>query len=104
MKRVEKIVKIIQSPNKNKKYRASIYSTLLKKYRNIDFGARGYEQFKDSTGLGKYSFKNHGDTKRRNNYFSRHSGTKYKYAALEKEWKKSNGAYNAKILSHTFLW
>ena len=36
------------------------------------------------------------------NYFNRHSGTPID-KAIEKE-KKSNGYYNAKILSHEYLW
>ena len=100
----EKLKSIIVSPNKNKKYRAEIYDPQTKRTRHIDFGARDYEQYKDSTKLKKYSFKNHGDKKRRDNYFSRHSGIKNKKEAIAKEWRKSNGKYNAKILSHQYLW
>jgi hypothetical protein len=100
----ERIKSIKVSPNKNKKYRAEIYNPKTKTTRNIDFGARDYEQFKDSTKIKKYRSKNHGDRKRRNNYFSRHSGVKGKTEALKKEWKKSKGKYNAKILSHKYLW
>ena len=74
------------------------------KYRKIHFGASDYEQFKDSTGVGKYSSKNHGDSKRRKSYFLRHSGVQFKKDAVKKEVKKSNGKYTAKILSHLFLW
>ena len=43
--------------------------------------------------------------KRRDNYFSRHSGgIKNKKKALAKEIRKSKGLYNAKILSHKYLW
>ena len=38
------------------------------------------------------------------NYFSRHSGTKKRNEAIALEKKKSNGFYNAKILSHVYLW
>jgi len=73
------------------------------KERTIHFGGKGYEQFKDSTGLGHYSHVNHGTLKRKKNYFSRHSGEKTKNKAVVKELKKSKGCYNAKILSHTTL-
>ena len=38
------------------------------------------------------------------NYFSRHSGTKKRGQAIKLEKKKSKGYYNAKILSHVYLW
>ena len=38
------------------------------------------------------------------NYFSRHSGTKNRKKAINKEIKKSKKKYNAKILSHIYLW
>ena len=38
------------------------------------------------------------------NYFSRHSGTKNRKKAIQKEKRKSRGNYNAKILSHEYLW
>jgi hypothetical protein len=100
----ERIKKIIVSPNKKKKYLAFVYNPNTKKIRKIHFGARGYQQYKDKTKIKKYKNKNHGDKKRKDNYFSRHSGTKNKQEALKKEIKKSKGLYNAKILSHRFLW
>jgi len=102
--KIETLRSIKVSPNKNKKYRAEVYNKRTKKVRNIDFGARAYEQFKDSTKIKKYKNKDHGDPKRRRNYFSRHSGMKTKTKSISKEWKSSNGLYNAKILSHRFLW
>jgi len=100
----ERIKSIKVSPKKNKKYRATVSNNKTKKLRDIDFGARDYQQYKDSTKLKKYKSKNHGDKKRKDNYYSRHSGTKLKSKALKKEWSKSKGKYNAKILSHTYLW
>jgi hypothetical protein len=100
----ERIEKIIVSPNKSKKYLAFIYNPLTKKTRKIHFGARGYQQYKDSTKIEKYKIGNHNDKKRKDNYYSRHSGTKFKQEAIKKEIKKSNGLYNAKILSHKYLW
>lgn len=99
----ESIFKIEKSPIKFKKYRA-IVTEDGDMYRLIDFGDNRYEQYKDSTKLKLYQSKNHGDKKRRRNYFMRHSGLPDKKVALEKEIKKSKGKYNAKILSHEYLW
>lgn len=100
----ERIKSIKPSPNKGKKYRAEVYSNETKRTRFIDFGAADYQQYKDSTPLRKYASKNHGDLQRRKNYFTRHSGVPTKQAAIRKEKRKSNGKYNAKILSHVYLW
>mgnify|MGYP006085794155 FL=1 len=100
----ERIIKFMRGPG-DKKYTARIMHKKTKKIRHIHFGAKGYEQYKDSTPLGLYSSKNHGTKKRRDNYFSRHSGgIKNKKKALAKEIRKSKGIYNAKILSHKYLW
>ena len=37
-------------------------------------------------------------------YFARHSGVKNRTQAIKLEKKKSKGCYNAKILSHVYLW
>lgn len=94
-----KNVKIKQSTRAAKKYMAIFPNGEI-----IHFGARGYEQFKDSTPLKLYSSMDHGDKKRRESYFSRHSGgIKNKKDALKYEWGKS-GRITAKILSHRYLW
>jgi len=93
----ERIKSIKVSPNPKKKYRATLTNG-----RTIDFGARGYAQYKDQ--IGKYASKDHGDRARRSRYFKRHSGVSSKAVALAKEKRKSNGKYNAKILSHEKLW
>ena len=100
----EVIIKIQKSPNKNKKYLAYLKNKRTGKVRKIHFGAHNYQQFKDTTKLKIYAKYNHLDPKRRQNYFSRHSGVRTKREALKKEIKKSNGLYTAKILSHKFLW
>jgi hypothetical protein len=99
----ESIWKIEKSPIEFKKYRAIITSD-YDKFRTIDFGDNRYQQYKDSTKLKLYKNLDHGDPKRRENYFSRHSGVSDKKDALKKEIKKSKGKYNAKILSHEYLW
>jgi hypothetical protein len=100
----EIIKEIIKSPKQFKKYRAIVQNKSTKRIRKIDFGDNRYEQYKDSTKLKKYSNKNHNDINRRKNYFKRHSGTSFKRKALQLEWNRSKGYYNAKILSHQYLW
>jgi ankyrin repeat protein len=100
----ERIVKITKSKVNGKKYAAIVKNIITKKTRTINFGAKGYQQYRDSTKLKAYKSKNHGDAKRRKLYFTRHSGLPTKQLAIKKEWKKSKGMYNPKILSHTYLW
>lgn len=87
-----------RSTRKDKKYMVKIHG------KTIHFGAKSYQQYKDSTGLGLYSHLDHGDSKRRKAYFMRHSGVPTKGEAVQKELGKSGGKYNAKILSHMYLW
>lgn len=100
----ETIIKFEKAKNPDKKYTAYIKNKQTKKIRKLNFGARDYPQYKDRTPLGLYTNKNHGDKKRMARYFSRHSGTKYRYKAIKKEKKESNGNYTPKLLSHIYLW
>ena len=99
----ETIVKFKRGPYP-KKYTAIVKNKKNKKTRKIHFGDRRYQQYKDRTPLKLYKSKNHNTRKRMQNYFSRHSGTKKRGKAIKKEKNKSNGLYNAKILSHVYLW
>ena len=99
----EKILKFERGPN-FKKYTAYVQNKKTKKIRKIHFGDKRYPQYKDRTGLGLYSKNNHYTRKRMQRYFLRHSGTRKRKDAIDKEIKKSNGYYNAKILSHIYLW
>ena len=90
-------IKFFKSNRKNKKYLAVILFN--GKLKMEHFGDRRYEQFKDSTGLGLYSHLDHGDLKRRKNYFLRHSGVPTKKEAMLKEKPGT-----AKWLSHKYLW
>jgi|TARA_B100001093_G_scaffold406769_1_gene395287 hypothetical protein len=99
----ERIVEFKRGPFP-KKYTAFVKNKKTKKVRRIHFGDRRYQQYKDRTGVGLYSHKNHGTRKRMQNYFSRHSGTKKRGKAIKKEKRLSKGHYNAKILSHKYLW
>lgn len=100
----EVILKLEKSKNSKKKYTAFVKNKKTKKVRKIHFGASDYQQYKDRTGLGHFTHKNHYTRKRMQNYFNRHSGTSHRGKAIEKEKKKSRGYYNAKILSHEYLW
>jgi hypothetical protein len=100
----ERIVKFEKSKKNGKKYTAYIENRKTKKIRKLNFGAIGYQQYKDKTPLKIYATINHLDRKRRSNYFSRHSGTPIRTQAIKKEINKSNGLYNPKILSHKYLW
>ena len=99
----ERILKFVKGPPK-KKYTAFIQNKKTKKVRKIHFGASDYPQYRDRTPLKLYAYKDHNTRKRMQNYFSRHSGTRSRSKAIKKEKKKSKGLYNAKILSHEYLW
>jgi len=99
----EQIIKFEKGPFP-KKYTAYVKNKKTHKIRKINFGDSRYQQFKDRTPLGLYKNKDHKTRKRMKNYFNRHSGTKNRKKAIEKEKRKSNGLYNAKILSHVYLW
>ena len=101
----EKIIKFEKSINPDKKYMAYIKDLETGKIHTIHFGASAYEQYKDRTPLKLYSNKNHSNKTRQKNYYSRHShGITNRKKAIEYEIRKSNGYYNAKILSHIYLW
>ena len=100
----EKIIKFERSQITGKKYTAYIKNKATKKIRKIHFGASDYQQYKDRTPLKLYAYKNHNNRQRMQNYFNRHSGTKKRGAAIALEKRKSKGYYNAKILSHVYLW
>lgn len=99
----EYIITITKGP-RFKKYTAYVKNQLTKKIRKIHFGDKRYAQYKDRTKLKLYAAKNHNTRKRMQNYYSRHSGIKYRGKAIKKEIRKSKGIYNPKILSHKYLW
>ena len=100
----EKIILFEKSTRKGKKYAAKIKNNKTHKIRTINFGAKDYQQFKDRTPLKLYSNQDHGDKQRQKNYYNRFSGTTNRGKAIALEKKKSEGYYNAKILSHEYLW
>lgn len=87
-----KLINFEKSMVKNKKYNAILQNKLNSQIVKIPFGHSSYEQFKDSTGLGLYSNKDHNDPKRRQLYRQRH----------QKDIKK--GYYSPGYMSMTFLW
>tara|TARA_Y100000816_G_C26098826_1_gene581980 strand:+ start:1553 stop:1858 length:306 start_codon:yes stop_codon:yes gene_type:complete len=99
----ERVIKFVKGPFP-KKYTAFVKHKETKKIRKIHFGDRRYPQYKDRTPLKLYAKKNHNTRKRMQNYYSRHSGEKNRNKAIKKERQKSKGLYNAKILSHEYLW
>ena len=83
-----------KSTRKGKKYMVR-----SPKGKLIHFGASDMEQFKDSTGLGLYSHKDHGDKKRRKSYRNRASGIRNKKGELTYK----NPEY-ANFYAYNFLW
>ena len=75
----------------NKKYNAILKNKTSGRLVRVPFGARGYEQYKGSTGPGKFSSLNHLDKQRRQNYIKRHS-------------KDKNTPYSASWFSLHYLW
>lgn len=73
-----------------KKYWAILKNKKTGREVKVGFGAKGYEQYKDNV-LGSYSSLNHGDSKRRAQYRSRHAGegdASRKYSAGWFAWHK----------------
>jgi hypothetical protein len=60
------------SRRKNKKYDAIIVNRQTKKTIRVPFGDVFFEQYKDNTGSGLYSHKDHLDEQRRMKYITRH--------------------------------
>jgi hypothetical protein len=100
----ERILKFEKSKRDGKKYTVVVEDRVTKKTRVIHFGGLGYQQYKDRTPLKLYAKDNHKTRNRMRNYFNRHSGTPLRGEAIKKEIDKSGGYYNAKILSHIYLW
>lgn len=88
-------VEFEKSPNKTKKYRALIFDGEGVKY--VDFGAIGYEQYRDKIGL--YSHLDHRDKTRRQNYRDRHGKIKLADGRIAKDVK-----YTSAWFSWNYLW
>lgn len=66
-----KLVGFRKSKRKGKKYDAIVFEN--NKTRYIPFGALGYQQYRDRTGLGLYSSLDHNDKDRKRRYRLRHA-------------------------------
>ena len=97
----EKIITFERGPYP-KKYTAHIKNKITKRVRKLHFGDQNYQQFKDRTPLKLYKRKNHGEKKRMERYYTRHSATKTRKNGINKE--KKTGYYTPKLLSHLYLW
>lgn len=81
-----------RSHKAGKKYDAILNNKLTGMVTRVPFGDASYQQYKDSTGLGLYSHKDHHDAKRRSLYRQRH----------DKDLKAGN--YSAGYFSYKYLW
>jgi hypothetical protein len=81
-----------KSDKQFKKYNAILENKQTGQLTKVGFGDTLYQQFKDSTGLGLYSNKDHNDPYRRALYRQRHA----------KDLK--TGYWNAGLFSYKYLW
>lgn len=88
-----KLIGFRRSKNKRKKYDAILFDTATGKTKYVGFGSRIplMQQYKDSTGLGLYSYLDHLDKDRRRSYRARHYKTHLK-------------KYSPSYFSWHFLW
>lgn len=86
-------VKFERSKTTGKKYDAILRNKATGKTKKIPFGALGYAQYKDSTGLKLYSSQDHLDEQRRKRYQKRHEGE-----------GNASRKYSAGWFSWWFLW
>lgn len=82
-----------KSTRKGKKY-SVVYNGKI-----IHFGSIFHKQYRDSTGLGLYSYLDHNDLKRRQSYLTRSKGIRDKQGNLTYNNKNSPNYY-----SYHFLW
>ena len=57
------------------------YAAILPDGKRVNFGALGYEHYKDRTPLKLYSHLDHNDSERRKRYYERHNKDYPKYSA-----------------------
>ena len=68
-----RFIRFQKATAKGKKYAAVLKNKQTGRMKTVNFGASDYEHYKDSTGLGLWSDKDHGDPERRKSYHARHS-------------------------------
>lgn len=69
-----RLLRFEESRTKGKKYDAILLNLDTRREKRVPFGALGYQQYRDSTGLNLFSHLDHLDPKRRRNYRARHQG------------------------------
>ena len=85
--------KFQKSTRKGKKY-----SVITPSGKKIHFGSSSMQQFRDSTGLGIYSYKDHGDKERQKRYLARAKGIRDKNGNLTWKNKESPNYYSIRYL------
>jgi len=83
-----------QSHRAHKKYNAILRNRHTGRIVKVPFGDLRYEQYKDSTGLGLWSHKDHGDNERKRAYWNRH----------RKEIADGVDNYSAGYFALKYLW
>jgi hypothetical protein len=89
--------KIKKSSRSGKKYMVTVKDGDSKK--TVHFGDSNMEQYKDSTGLGLYSSKDHGDETRRKSFRSRFQGITQKDGS-----KAINDKTSPAYWAYRYLW
>jgi len=89
-----KLIGFRKSTRKHKKY-DGILGDEKGNFIFVPFGSLNYEQFKDTTGLGLYSSKDHLDKDRQKAYKARHGGASHKSHTIR---------YTPAWFSWNFLW
>ena len=74
------------------------YSVTTPSGKKIHFGSSAMQHYKDSTGVGAWSHKNHGDADRRKSYLARAKGIKNKAGQLTWKDRESPNYYSVKYL------
>ena len=72
LKKDYKLIGFEKSKSKGKKYAAIIEGKETGRRHRVNFGDSRYGHYRDKTGLGIYSAKDHGDSRRREMYQKRH--------------------------------
>ena len=70
-----RLVRFKKSNTRYKKYDAIIEDVVTKRQQTVPFGDVRYSQYRDDTGLGRYTKLNHNDKKRKDDYLARHAKT-----------------------------
>jgi len=75
----------------DKKYKVILYQNIddyyqQKSWKTVQFGAKGYQQYQDSTPLKLYSSEDHLDESRRDNYRARHGAQGYQENQYSPAW------------------